>query len=288
MATDQLTLPGLNRVRRDRAVTVVLTGVLLAGLAVPLLPLLWTVASSFKPVSDIFIYPPRLLPETATLDNYRRLFSDLPFARWFWNTLWVSLVSTGLALFFSALGGYAFAKYEFRGKTLLFNIVLGSLLVPFAVLLVPLFVFISRIGWADSFLALIVPWVAPAYGIFLMRQYIVQAVPDELIDAGRVDGAGEFRVFWTLVLPLVRPALGALAIWNFLGVYNSFLWPLVVMSSNDKLMLPVGLAQVYGNFNREYGLVMGGAVLAAIPMLVVFVALRRQFIEGLTFGALKG
>ena len=273
---------------RERALTIVLTGVLLAGLAVPLLPLLWTLSSSFKPVSDIFIYPPRLLPSPGTLENYQRLFSDVPYLQWFWNTLWVSVVSTGLALFFSALGGYAFAKYEFRGKTLLFNIVLGSLLVPFAVLLIPLFVLITRIGWADSFLALIVPWVAPAYGIFLMRQYIVQAVPDELIDAGRVDGAGEFRVFWTLVLPLVRPALGALAIWNFLGVYNSFLWPLVVMSSNEKLMLPVGLAQIYGNYSREYGLVMGGAVLAAVPMIVVFVALRRQFIEGLTFGALKG
>jgi multiple sugar transport system permease protein len=277
-----------SRNRRERALSIALTGLLLAGLAVPLLPLLWTLASSFKPVSDIFIYPPLLLPSPGTLENYRRLFSDIPFPRWFWNTLGVSVVSTGLALFFSALGGYAFAKYEFRGKTLLFNIVLGSLLVPFAVLLIPLFVLITRIGWADSFLALIVPWMAPAYGIFLMRQYIVQAVPDELIDAGRVDGAGEFRVFWSLVLPLVRPALGALAIWNFLGVYNSFLWPLVVMSSNDKLMLPVGLAQIYGNYSREYGLVMGGAVLAAVPMIVVFVALRRQFIEGLTFGALKG
>ena len=276
------------RNRRERAFSIVLTGLLLAGLAVPLLPLLWTLSSSFKPVSDIFIYPPRPLPSPGTLENYQRLFSDVPYLQWFWNTLWVSVVSTGLALFFSALGGYAFAKYEFRGKTLLFNIVLGSLLVPFAVLLIPLFVLITRIGWADSFLALIVPWVAPAYGIFLMRQYIVQAVPDELIDAGRVDGAGEFRVFWTLVLPLVRPALGALAIWNFLGVYNSFLWPLVVMSSNEKLMLPVGLAQIYGNYSREYGLVMGGAVLAAVPMIVVFVALRRQFIEGLTFGALKG
>ena len=277
-----------SRNQRERALTIVLTGLLLAGLAVPLLPLLWTLSSSFKPVSDIFIYPPQLLPTPGTLENYQRLFSDVPYLQWFWNTLWVSVVSTGLALFFSALGGYAFAKYEFRGKTLLFNIVLGSLLVPFAVLLIPLFVLITRIGWADSFLALIVPWVAPAYGIFLMRQYIVHAVPDELIDAGRVDGAGEFRVFWTLVLPLVRPALGALAIWNFLGVYNSFLWPLVVMSSNEKLMLPVGLAQIYGNYSREYGLVMGGAVLAAVPMIVVFVALRRQFIEGLTFGALKG
>jgi multiple sugar transport system permease protein len=277
-----------SRIWRERAGSFVLTALLLLGLTIPLLPLLWTVSSSFKPVSDIFIYPPRLLPQEATIDNYRRLFTDVPFARWFVNTLGVSVVSTLLALFFSSLGGYAFAKYQFRGKALLFNIVLGSLLVPFAVLLIPLFVLITRIGWGDSFLALIVPWVAPAYGIFLMRQYIVQAVPDELIDAGRVDGAGEFRVFWTLVLPLVRPALGALAIWNFLGVYNSFLWPLVVMSSNEKLMLPVGLAQIYGNYNREYGLVMGGAVLAAIPMIAIFIALRRQFIEGLTFGALKG
>jgi multiple sugar transport system permease protein len=280
--------PANARPARDRTLTALLTAAVLVGLIVPVLPLLWTFSSSFKPVSDIFIYPPRLLPSAPTMEHYRRLFTDLPFLRWFVNTLGVSVATTVLALFFSALGGHAFAKYQFRGKTVLFNIVLASMLVPFAVILIPLFVLITRIGWTDSFLALVVPWVAPAYGIFLMRQYIVQAVPDELLDAARVDGAGEFRVFWEVVLPLVRPALGALAIWNFLGVYNSFLWPLVVMSTNEKLTLPVGLAQIYGNYSREYGLVMAGAVLAAVPMIALFVALRRQFIEGLTFGAIKG
>lgn len=278
----------LDRAARDRVASFVFTAVLIAGLTLPVLPIVWTLFSSFKPVSDIFTYPPRLLPSEPTVEHYWRLFTEVLFLRWFWNSLWVGVVTTVLALFFSALGGFAFAKYQFRGKTLLFNTVLGSMLIPFAVLLIPLFVLTTRIGLVDSLLALIIPWVAPAYGIFLMRQYIVQSVPDELIDAARIDGASEFGVFRQIVLPLVRPALGALAIWNFLAVYNSFLWPLVVLTSNEKLTLPVGLAALYGNYSREYGLVMAGAVLAAIPMIAVFIALRRQFIEGLTFGALKG
>lgn len=277
-----------NRRNEARIGGAVLTVLLFLGMLLTVVPLLWTVSSSLKPVSEIFSYPPSLIPDNPTFANYRRLFTKVLFLRWFWNSLLVSVITTALSLFFSTLGGFAFAKYQFRGKHFLFNVVLASMLIPFATILVPLFVLVTRAGMADSLVALVLPWMAPAYGIFLMRQFIVQSVPDELLHAARVDGASEFRLFRDQVLPIVRPALGALAIWNFLGVYNSFLWPLVVLSSNTKLTLPVGLAAVYGNYSREYGMVMAGAVLAAVPMIVLFVALRKQFIAGLTFGALKG
>lgn len=252
------------------------------------LPMVWALSSSFKPVADIFVYPPKLWPTRATLQNFRDLFDNVPFPHWLFTSLWVSLVGTAIAVFFCALGGYAFAKYSFPGQRLLFDIMFSSMMIPFAVILVPLFVEMARIGWADQYVALIVPWVAPAFGIFMMRQFIVQSVPDEAIEAARIDGAGEFGIFLRVVLPIVRPALGALAVWNFLNSYNSFQWPLVVMTTESRFTLPLGLNSLVGTYSREYGLVMAGTIVAAVPTLILFFALRKQLIEGLTVGSVKG
>lgn len=252
------------------------------------LPLVWALSSSFKPVADIFVYPPKLWPTEATLQNFRDLFDNVPFPHWLFTSLWVSLVGTAIAVFFCALGGYAFAKYSFPGQRILFDIMFSSMMIPFAVILVPLFVEMARIGWADQYVALIVPWVAPAFGIFMMRQFIVQSVPDEAIEAARIDGASEFGIFLRVVLPIVRPALGALAVWNFLNSYNSFQWPLVVMTTESRFTLPLGLNSLVGTYSREYGLVMAGTIVAAVPTLILFFALRKQLIEGLTVGSVKG
>jgi ABC-type glycerol-3-phosphate transport system permease component len=252
------------------------------------LPLVWVFISSLKTVSDIFVSPPQLVPSPATLDNYTELFDRVPFVRWFLNSVVTSAIATVLAVFFSALAGYAFAKFDFRGRRFLFDVMFSSLMIPFAVILVPLFILVTRMGWADSYAALVVPWVAPAFGIFLMRQFIVQGVPDELLDAARMDGASEIGIFLRIVLPIIRPALGALAVWNFLNSYNSFLWPLTTISSESLLTLPLGLAAMNGNYSREYGLVLAAALLAAVPTVLLFLALRRQLISGLTVGAVKG
>lgn len=257
-------------------------------LLVAVIPVLWALSSSFKPVSEIFVYPPRIWPSHATLTNFRDLFDKVEFPRWLFTSLWVSIVATVLAVFFCALGGYAFAKYRFPGQRLLFDIMFSSMMIPFAVILIPLFVEMAKFGWADQYVALIVPWVAPAFGIFMMRQFIVQSVPDEVIEAARIDGAGEFKIFVQVVLPIVRPALGALAVWNFLNSYNSFLWPLVVLSSEKHFTLPLGLNSLIGAYSREYGLVMGGTIVAAVPTLLLFFFLRKQLIEGLTVGSVKG
>ena len=259
---------------------------LIGGVIVSILPLLWMATGSVKQVSDIFSYPPKLIPSPATLESYRRLFAEVPFTRWFVNSVVTSLVATVCAVFFCALAGYAFAKFDFRGKRFLFDVMFSSLMVPFAVILVPLFILVTRLGWADSYTALIVPWVAPAFGIFLMRQFI-SGLPDELIQAARIDGCSEFRLFRSIMLPLARPALGTVGILIFIASWNSFIWPLVMMRSEDMFTLPVGIAGLNSEQSPEYGKIMAAAVLSSLPIVTVFFLMQRQIIAGLTQGAVK-
>lgn len=251
------------------------------------IPMAWAVLSSFKPRSDLFTYPPQLIPSPWTLENYQLLLAQQPFFMWLLVSTVVAVVSTTITVFVCSLAGYAFAKFEFRGKQALFNTMFSSLAIPFAVIVVPLFILIARLHLNSPFFALIVPWVAPAFGIFMMRQYTEQSVPTELIHSGRVDGASEIRIFLSVVFPLLRPAIGALAVWNFLNSYNTFLWPLVVISDPNFYTVPLGLQAVFGAEGRQYNLVLAGSVLAAIPSLAVFFLLRKQLISGLTSGALK-
>ncbi len=261
---------------------------LIMGSAVMLVPFLWTISSSFKDVSDIFNFPPTLWPASPVLSNYTDLFSKAPFLRWYLNSIGVAVVSTALAVFFSALAGFGFAKYEFRGRALLFKILIGTLIVPGQLVLIPLFIMMSKIGWMDSYAALIVPGMAPAFGIFLMRQFMINSVPSEILDAGRIDGSSEFGLFFRLVLPLARPAIGALTIFTFLGSWNSFIWPLIILRSADKYTLPIGLQNLLGLYNQEYGMIMAAAFLVALPIIVLFMLMQRQFIAGLTVGSVKG
>jgi ABC-type glycerol-3-phosphate transport system permease component len=203
------------------------------------------------------------------------------------NSIVVATISTALAEFFSALAGFGFAKYDFPLRSLLFKVLIGTLIIPFQLVLIPLFI-MSKIGWMDSYAALIVPFMAPAFGIFLMRQFMVGSVPTELLDAGRIDGSSEFGLFFRIVVPLARPAIGALSIFSFLGSWNSFLWPLVILRSSNKFTLPMGLANMLGLYNQQYGMIMAGAFLVALPMIMLFVLMQRQFIAGLTVGAVKG
>jgi multiple sugar transport system permease protein len=250
-------------------------------------PMLWAVSSSFKQRSDLFTYPPKIWPDPFTFENYEILLSTQPFWNWFATSMVIATVSTVITVFVCSLGGYAFARFEFPGKRFLFNTMFSSLAIPFAVIVVPLFILLARTGLTNPYFALIVPWVAPAFGIFMMRQYASQSIPAELLQAARVDGANEFRIFWSIVFPLLRPAIGALAVWTFLNSYNAFLWPLVVVSSPDYYTLPLGLQAIFGAEGRQYNLVLAGSVLAAIPSIAVFLLLRKQLVSGLTAGAVK-
>ncbi|MEU5156847.1 carbohydrate ABC transporter permease [Glycomyces sp. NPDC021274] len=255
--------------------------------AIYLAPLVWALSSSLKDRSDIFSFPPRLWPEPATLDNYANLLSGHPFWNWMLMSTGVAGVSTVAVVFLCSLAGYGFAKFEFKGKRILFDVMFSSLAIPFAVIVVPLFILVAKLGLAHPLFALVVPWVAPAFGIFMMRQYVEQSIPDEILDAARIDGCSEFRIYWTVVLPLLRPALGALAVWSFLGAYNNLLWPLVLVSEPEFYTVPLGIQALFGAEGRQYDLVLAGSVLAAIPAIAVFILLRKQLVSGLTAGAVK-
>ena len=218
--------------------------------------------------------------------NYRNLWKAVPFNRYFINSVFIATASTLLTLFFCSLGGYAFAKYQFRGKTILFGILLASMMIPFQVLLVPLFGLMADIGWLNSYKAIIIPFSVGAFGVFLMRQFIV-TIPSELLDAARIDGCSEFGIYYRIVLPIIKPALGALTIYSFLSSWNGYLWPLIVLRDEAKYTLPIGLANLIGIYRQDYGMLMAGTLLSLLPIVILFLAMQREFVQGITLGSVK-
>ncbi len=271
------------------AFAIVVHALLIIGALITVLPFLWMVLSSFKTTTEIFRYPPALLPDRWIFRHYLDLFRTTLFPRWYGNSLWVATIATLAVLFFSSLAGFGFGKYDFWGREVLFNILIASMIVPFGVVLIPLFVMVSRLGMIDKYATLIVPFMAPAFGIFMMKQFMA-SIPSELLDSARIDGAQEFGIYWRIVLPLLRPALGALTVYTFLGSWNSFLWPLVIMRSMARYTLPVGLATLIGISSGgkiEYGMLLAGSTLVSLPVVTLFLLMQRQFIAGLTLGSVK-
>ena len=218
--------------------------------------------------------------------NYRNLWKTVPYNRYFVNSIFIATASTLLTLFFCSLGGYAFAKYQFRGQKILFGILLASMMVPFQVLLVPLFGLMYDIGWLNSYKAIIIPFSVGAFGVFLMRQFIV-TIPSELLDAARIDGCSEFGIYYRIVLPIIKPALGALTIYSFLGSWNGYLWPLIILRDEVKYTLPIGLANLVGTYRQDYGMLMAGTLLSLMPIVILFLAMQREFVQGITLGGVK-
>ena len=218
--------------------------------------------------------------------NYRNLWKTVPYNRYFVNSVFIATASTLLTLFFCSLGGYAFAKYQFRGQKILFGILLASMMVPFQVLLVPLFGLMYDIGWLNSYKAIIIPFSVGAFGVFLMRQFIV-TIPSELLDAARIDGCSEFGIYYRIVLPIIKPALGALTIYSFLGSWNGYLWPLIILRDEVKYTLPIGLANLVGIYRQDYGMLMAGTLLSLMPIVILFLAMQREFVQGITLGSVK-
>ena len=218
--------------------------------------------------------------------NYRNLWKTVPYNRYFINSIFIATASTLLTLFFCSLGGYAFAKYQFRGQKILFGILLASMMVPFQVLLVPLFGLMYDIGWLNSYKAIVIPFSVGAFGVFLMRQFIV-TIPSELLDAARIDGCSEFGIYYRIVLPIIKPALGALTIYSFLGSWNGYLWPLIILRDEAKYTLPIGLANLVGIYRQDYGMLMAGTLLSLMPIVILFLAMQREFVQGITLGSVK-
>lgn len=267
--------------------TLIGTSLLMVG------PFYWALATSFKPSADVFASPPKWIPNPWTLDNYRDVFTLLPFPRYLLNSVIVTSAIVGLNVVFDTGAAYAFAKLRFPGRDVLFFLLLITLMVPFQVNLIPLYrimVALHKIDphlGVDTYSAMILPGMIQVFGIFLMRQFI-RSIPDEILESARVDGASELKILRRIVVPLAAPGMATLAIFTFLGAWNDFLWPLLVTNSDQIRTLPVGLALLARKNTVNWGDTMAGTALAAGPMILVFLFLQRRFIEGLTAGSLKG
>lgn len=277
--------------------------VILAALAILFVaPFAYMVTSSFQPLSRIFAYPPQWIPTHPTLDNYKGFFtSDHPIGRWILNSAFTTGFITVAQLFFSSLVAYTFAKRTFPGRDFLFFLGLATMMLPIQVTMIPNYLILKGIplfggndlmgvgghGWLDSYWGYIVPNLVNPFGIFLLRQYM-KSIPDELLDAARIDGAGHFRIYWRVVLPLSRPALAALAIFTFQFWWQAFFWPLIIINSPSLYTLPLGLALFQEHNRVVWNLIMAGSVLGALPLLVVFLIFQRQFVRGISLSGMKG
>ena len=275
----------LRRVRTFLSRAVVYFIAIFVALTV-IFPLIWILLTAFKSLPETYIWPPTLLPANWRFDSFSQLFQVVPFARFFLNSVLVSLPICILNLLFCSLAGYVFAKFQFPGKSILFIIVLATIMIPFQVTMIPAFSILVELGWNNSFLGLIVPGMVGAFGIFLMRQFMM-SIPTELIEAARIDGAGEFRIYTQIIIPSSKPAFAALAIFTFLESWNSFLWPLIVIDTPQMRTLPLGLALLKTQFISQWPLIMAATLLSSLPVILIYIIFQRQFIRGILLTGLK-
>lgn len=273
--------------RRRYAEPYLINGALALAAVIALFPLAWMASVSVMAPGEAASSPPPLVPASPTLANYRELFSRAAIGRHLANSLGLALAATALSLAFNVTAGYAFAKLRFTGRDLLWKGVVGVMLVPAQVAMIPLFLMLKQVGLVNTYAGVLLPSLVSASGMFLIRQY-AHGIPDELLEAARIDGAGELRIFWSIVLPVLRPVLVTLAIFAFLGSWNDFLWPLIVLSDDARQPLPVAIAALSREHAGDSELMMAGAVVTVAPVLAVFVALQRYYLAGLVTGSVKG
>lgn len=252
-----------------------------------LAPVVWMVSASFMPAGEAASFPPRFLPRTVTLEHYRTLFTRLNVARYAVNSAVLSTLVTAISLLVNSLAGYAFAKYRFAGRDRVFRLLITSMVVPAQITMLPLFLMMNKLGLVNTYWGLIIPGVASIFGIFLIRQYAM-SIPDSLIEAARMDGATDFGIYWRIILPLCKPILVTLAIFTFMGTWNDFLWPLIIMTDDSMYTLPVALQNLMGEHTLDVELMMAGSVLTILPVMIVFVAMQKYYIEGIMMGSVKG
>ncbi|MFO7446799.1 MAG: carbohydrate ABC transporter permease [Ignavibacteriaceae bacterium] len=253
---------------------------------VTLIPFIWMILTSFKDLGEIFVYPPQWFPNEFKFKNYVDAFEAAPFGRYYLNSMFVAIVVTIGQLITCSLAAFAFARLNFRGKNVLFFIFLGTMMIPYNVTMIPSFMVLYWLGWIDSFKALIVPGLASAFGVFLLRQFF-QTIPKELEEAAYIDGATRFQVLRKIIIPLAKPALATLAIFTFMGVFNDFIWALIVINSEDLRTVQLGLAIFRDRYLTQWDLLMAGSVTAVLPILIVFFFAQSYFIKGITLSGLK-
>lgn len=264
-------------------------GLLTVGAILMMLPFAWMIMASFMTSAEVIARPLKWIPSTLQVESYRNLSDAIPLAHSYLNSAIVTSVTTLGILLSSSLAGYGFAKFKFKGRDLLFLMVLATLMIPFFVVLIPVFYLVSKFGWVDTYAGLIVPNMVTGFGIFLMRQYML-SLPDEVLDAARIDGASEFEIYWRMVVPLSTPVIGSLGILAIVYQWNSFLWPLVVGRSSNMWTVPVALnsLRIYASNTDVINMQMAGATLAVVPIIVVFLMLQRYFVQGIALTGMKG
>ncbi|MGB8956200.1 MAG: carbohydrate ABC transporter permease [Tumebacillaceae bacterium] len=261
--------------------------VLAAGSLVMLLPFFWMVSTSLKPIFEVLTLQIKWWPTHPLWENYSQVWTMLPFGRYFLNSLFVAVIVTAVVLITSSLAGYAFARFQFPGRNLLFLLYLGALMVPGEVTIVPTFILMKYLGWIDTYQGLIVPQMFSVFGTFMMRQCFL-SIPDDLENAAKIDGCGPFRIFSTIALPLVRPTLAALGIFSFLGTWNNFLWPLIITNKDALRTIPVGLVSFQGQFTTNWPVLMAAAASALVPILIVYILAQKHFIKGIMSSGMGG
>ena len=269
-----------------RLQSIALMGFLLLVGATTLAPLLWMLSASFMPTGQASTFPPPFFPRSVTLDQYVGLFTRLNLGRYLLNSILLSVSVTAVSLVVNSMAGYAFAKYRFKGKAKLFKLLIASMIIPAQVTMLPLFLMLNKLGLINTYFGVIIPGMASIFGIFLIRQYAL-SISDSLLEAARIDGAGDFRIYWSLILPLCKPILITLAIFTFMGTWNDFLWPLIVMTDASMYTLPVALAGLVGEHVQDTELMMAGSVMTVLPVLVVFAAVQKYYIAGIMAGSVK-
>lgn len=273
----------------NRVINIIIYTFLTLGALTMVIPYAWMLVTSFKPIEEIQTYPPSFFIRNPTIEPYQDLFRLIPMGRYMLNSLFVASTVTLANLFFCSLAGYAFAKHKFFGRDKLFFMLLGSMMVPWQVNLIPGFIIVKNLGWLNTFYALIVPNIAMAFGIFLCRQYIL-SIPDDLIDAAKIDGCSEFMIYRHVILPLIKPVLAILAIFTFISQWNSFVWPLVVIHTSSMRTVPLALSVLNSQFGFgvNCAMVMAGATVVTLPVLIVFICFQKYFIKGIALIGLKG
>ncbi len=278
-----------DRVRTRFTWGLLLTYIVLSmGAVIMVVPFVWMILTSLKPATELVQFA--FLPKNPTLANYVEVLNSNSFGRWYFNSVLIAVISTATVAFFDTLVGYTLNKFEFPGKNLIFVGILATLMVPTEMLIIPWFNMSVQLGWNTGpaqYWGIVFPGVITAVGIFLMRQFF-DGVPNELLDAARIDGMNEFGIFWRVAVPLVKPAIAALCIFNFIGNWNAYLWPLIIASTREFYTLPVGLSFFRGETSTEWEKIMTGASLATIPLLIVFLIFQRQIIKGIAMTGLKG
>ncbi len=276
------------KVRLAQAAKLFLIYIVLCAIAVIMIgPFLWMVSTAVKPLQEVYVYPPKIIPSRLSLENLREVMRIIPIFRYLLNTAYLAVVGTALQLLIASMAAYAFARLNFPGRDTIFFLFLGTMMIPGAVTMIPTFIIMKVFGWMDSYNAIIIPSMASAFGTFLLRQFFL-TIPNELEDAARIDGAGRVRFYLTILLPLSIPAMVTLGIFNFLGRWNAFMWPLLILRTKTKFPIQLGLAMFRSEWTQSTHLMMTATTISVIPLLIVFVAAQKYFVQGVVLSGLKG